>query len=249
MRGLKDRTAFVTGAGRGIGRAIALRLAREGARVAVNDLLENRAGETTARILRESGEAATVPGDVSSPEESEQIVRDAAAALGPVSILVNNAGILPDRKPGRPVPAEEWDRTLAINLRSVMLMCQAVLPSMRAERDGRIVNIASTAGMVGGLQVAADYAASKGAILAYTKTLARQEARYGIRANCVAPSATESPMTERFTELQRSTVLAAIPLGRFGTPEEIAAAVAFLASDEASFITGATLPVTGGQVM
>lgn len=248
MRGLEGRVALVTGAGQGIGRAIALRLAEEGARVAVNDLVQARVESVVAEIEAKGSEAIAAAGDVSEPS-GVRATLDAARELGPVSVVVNSAGILPCRQPQATISPADWDRTLAVNLRSVMLVCQGVLPDMRRARDGRIVNIASTAGLVGGLQVAPDYAASKGAILAYTKTVARQEACYGIRANCVAPSATETPMTAQFTEAQRNAVLAAIPLGRMGHPEEIAAAAAFLASDEASFITGATLDVTGGQTM
>ena len=248
MRGLEGRVALVTGAGRGIGRAIALRLAAEGVAVGVNDLVRERAEEVAAEIADSGATALAAAGDVSDPAAAESVL-DAARGLVRLSIVVNNAGILPRRDPEAAVPPEAWDETMAVNLRSVMLICQSVLPEMRGARDGRIVNIASTAGLVGGLRVAPDYAASKGAILAYSKTLARQEAGHGIRVNCVAPSATETPLTAEFTTEQRDAVLAAIPLGRFARPEEIAAAVAFLASDEASFITGATLDVTGGQTM
>jgi NAD(P)-dependent dehydrogenase (short-subunit alcohol dehydrogenase family) len=248
MRGLDGRIALVTGAGRGIGRAIARRLAEEGALIAVNDVVAGRAAETAAEIAASGARATDAAGDVSDPGAVAGVV-NAAQELGPVSVLVNCAGILPRREPGATIDPDDWDCTLRINLRGVMLVCQAVLPEMRTARDGRIVNIASTAGLVGGLQVAADYAASKGGILAYTKTLARQEARFGIRANCVAPSATETPMTDQFSDAQRRAVIDAIPLGRMGRPEEVAAAVAFLASDESSFITGATVDVTGGLTM
>jgi 2-hydroxycyclohexanecarboxyl-CoA dehydrogenase len=247
MRGLEGRAALVTGAGAGIGRAIALRLAEEGARVAVTDLDGARAGS----VAKEAGPGAVALWlDVTDRKSVREAVARAEAELGPLDILVNNAGW------DRPEPfvhssEETWERLIAINLMGVLNCTKAVLPGMMERGSGRIVSISSDAGRVGSSGEAV-YAAAKAGIIGFSKTIAREAARHQINVNVVCPGPTDTPLlagiaagNPRLTEaLQR-----AIPFGRLGKPEEVAAAVAFLVSDEAAFITGQTLSVSGGLTM
>ncbi len=246
--GLSGQAAIVTGAGSGIGRAIALDLARADARVA---LVGRRAEplEETRRLIADLGAppALSLPADVADEAQVSAMVAAALASLGRIDVLVNNAGV---GHPGQieSTPPEEWDRVLDVNLRGAFLVTRAVLPWMRAQRSGVVVNVASISGQTGGVSASAPYAASKGGLIAFTKALARQMAAFGGRANAVAPGQIATTMSNVDPERIRF-VLAQTPLGRLGTPEEVAHAVLFLASPAASFVTGHTLNVNGGILM
>ncbi|HEX5956414.1 MAG TPA: SDR family NAD(P)-dependent oxidoreductase [Solirubrobacterales bacterium] len=241
---LEGRRALVTGGGRGIGAAIAGRLAAEGADVVIGDIDDQSAGEVAGEI------GATATGlDVTEPASASAAV----AEHGPFAILVNNAGtdefgFFTDTDPG------QWERVLAVNLVGVLACTHAVLPGMQQAGYGRIVNIASEAGRVGS-KGSAVYSAAKGGVIAFTKVIAREGARYGVTANSIAPGPIETPLLMRALELGElgekiiDTMKAGTQLRRLGQPEEVAAAVAFLASDDASYVTGETLGVSGGLGM
>jgi 2-hydroxycyclohexanecarboxyl-CoA dehydrogenase len=248
MRGLEGRVAFVTGAGRGMGKAIAERLAAEGARLAVTDIDKDAAVAVAAAL---GGAALAVHLDVTDAGSVGAAVEEVAAALGPIEVLVNNAGW--DRMaPFVDTDEQLWDRLIAINLKGVLHTCKAVVPQMAEQRVGRIVNISSDAGRVGSTGEAV-YSATKAGIIGFTKTLAREVAKHGITVNTVCPGPTDTPLLEEMVGAGNDRLIGslqrAIPLGRLGRPEDIAAAVAFLASDDASFITGQTLSVSGGLTM
>jgi 2-hydroxycyclohexanecarboxyl-CoA dehydrogenase len=247
MRGLQGRVVLVTGAGRGIGRAIAVRLAEEDARVAVVDLDAASARDTAAAI----GEGAVgLRADVTDGASVRAAVVEAERALGPIDVLVNNAGW--DKVEPFVRSAEEtWEKVIAINLRGVLLCTRAVLDGMIARRRGRIVSIGSDAARVGSTGEAV-YAAAKAGVIGFSKTLARELARHGITVNVVCPGPTDTPLFQGIAAENPKLMGAlerAVPLGRLGRPEEIAAAVAFLASDDAGFVTGQTLSVSGGLTM
>jgi 2-hydroxycyclohexanecarboxyl-CoA dehydrogenase len=234
------RRALVTGGARGIGAAVARRLASLGANVVVADL----DGEAARSIAAEIG-ARAVPLDVANAAR----VREAVADTGPFDIAINNAGA--DQHAFFTDTAEtDWRRLLDVNLVSVLAVVHAVLPAMQAARFGRVVNIVSEAARLGS-KGGAIYAAAKGGVIAFTKSIARENARYGITANCVAPGPIDTPMLQagvaRGGEKLLSAMIDATQMRRLGTPDEVAAAVAFLASDEASYITGETLGVSGGM--
>ncbi|MBA5706239.1 3-oxoacyl-ACP reductase FabG [Pseudomonas fulva] len=243
---LTGRTALVTGAGRGIGHAIATALGQAGARVGVCDL-DAEAAEAAAARLREAGiEAVGVGADVADEVQVQAMVNQVEALLGGVDILVNNAGIV-STGPLLEVTTAEWNRVMAIDLNSVFFCAKAVLPGMMARQSGRIINIASVAGKRGGgLLGNSCYAAAKGAVIALTKGLAREAGPYAITVNAVSPALTDTEMTSALAPQARAEVLAQMPLGRAGTPRDIAAAVCFLASREAGFVTGEIMDVDGG---
>jgi len=243
---LAGRTALVTGAARGIGHAIAAALGHGGARVALCDL-DPVAAEQAAAQLREQGvEAVGVGVDVADEEQVLAMVQQVEALLGGVDILVNNAGIV-STAPLLELTTAEWNRVMAIDLNSVFFCAKAVLPGMMARRGGRIINIASVAGKRGGgLLGNSCYAAAKGAVIALTKGLAREAGPYDITVNAVSPALTDTEMTSVLAPQTRAQVLAQMPLGRAGTPRDIAAAVCFLASAEAGFVTGEIMDVDGG---
>jgi 2-hydroxycyclohexanecarboxyl-CoA dehydrogenase len=250
MAGLEGSVTVVTGAGRGIGHAIASRLAADGAAVAVADLDVERAEAVAAEISTAGGGAHPVQMDVADRASVDAAVAAVAATLGPVDILVNNAGW--DRM-GRFVDSDvaDWDRIIQVNLYGVLHCCHAVVPAMTERGGGRIVNIASDAGRVGSSGEAV-YSAAKGGIIAFTKTLARETARHGINVNCVAPGPTDTPMSHQLTEGFPNLGAAlekAIPFRRLAEADDIAGAVAFLVSDDAAYITGQTLSVNGGLNM
>ena len=248
-KGFSEKTAFVTGSGRGIGEAIARMLARRGTRIVVCDIDADAAAAVANRIEAESGRAMALKADVSNEADVASAFEKTAQKFGTVDILVNNAGVLNIGAVGA-IDIRTWDRTMAINLRGTFLCCRMALDGMQRRRWGRIINIASLAGQSGGIKSGADYSASKAGIIAFTKKLALEAASYGITANAVAPGTTETELIQKgMSETQREELRKAIPLGRLGRPEDIAYAVCFLAGEEASFITGATLDVNGGLLM
>jgi 3-oxoacyl-[acyl-carrier protein] reductase len=242
---LADRVAIVTGSGRGIGRAIALRLAKAGASVVINDVGDMAPAEGVAADIREMGRASlVVPADVSQSADVAGMVDRAVGEYGKVDILVNNAGITRDQLILR-MPDEDWDKVLGINLKSVFLCTKAVLRPMMKQRQGRIVNIASIVGLIGNAGQA-NYAAAKAGIIGLTRTTAKEGAPRGITANAVAPGFIDTPMTQQLPEDRKSELMRQVLLGYLGTPEDVAEAVAFLASDAARYITGQVLTVDGG---
>jgi len=240
----EGRQAFVTGAGAGIGRAIALRLASAGARVACVDLDGSAASEVLAEIRAAGGEGVAIEADVSSEDAVDRAVREAGEVLGGLDLLVNNAGIV-IIKSFAETTLDDWDRTLGVNLRSMFLTCHASLPYLRASTAGAIVNIASMAALRYTVPHV-PYAASKGGVASFTRDLAFELAADGIRVNAVAPGPIATSMMAQLTDDQLEQAGLRFVLGRMGRPEDIAEAVAFLASERASYITGAMLPVTGG---
>jgi 3-oxoacyl-[acyl-carrier protein] reductase len=244
----KDQVAVVTGAGRGIGHAIALRLANEGARVASVSRSEANAQRTADEINRaHAGAAHAYAVDVADHEAVQKCGAQILSDLGRVDILVNNAGITRDGLSMR-MSIEDWDLVLDTNLKGSFSFVQALIRSMIKQRSGRIINISSISGLMGNAGQA-NYSASKAGLIGLTKTLARELASRGITVNAVAPGLIETDMTTVLSEEIRQTLLQKIPLARLGKPEEIAAAVAYLASAEAAYVTGQVLTVDGGMVM
>ncbi len=248
MPPLKDRVALVTGAGRGIGRAIALGLARDGASVVVSDINLAIAQSVAAEIERD-GQSLAIETDVSSEAHTQEMVKAALERFGKIDILVNNAGILATG-PLLETSVEVWERTHAVNLKGVFLCTKAVLPSMMAQRSGRIINIASVAGKRGGGFFGNTcYSSSKGGVIAFTKGAAREAGPYNITVNAIAPAMIETEMISAMPADKRESLLRSIPLGRTGSVEDVAAAVCFLASDGAGFMTGEIMDVDGGLMM
>jgi 2-hydroxycyclohexanecarboxyl-CoA dehydrogenase len=246
------RVAFVSGAARGIGRAIAMTLAARGDKVALADQREREACDVMAEIEDTEGKAMAVPLDVTNSEAVIDAVQQVTDTLGPIEILVNNAG-WDELMPFLETDEDFWDRVIEVNYKGCLRLTKAVLPSMIERRFGRIVNIASDAGRVGSSGEAV-YAGTKGGVIAFTKTIAREVARREVTANAVCPGPTDTPMLAEITSGEQGAKVIdamrrAVPMKRLGTPEEVAAAVAFLSSDEAAFITGQTLSVSGGLTM
>jgi 3-oxoacyl-[acyl-carrier protein] reductase len=239
--------AIVTGAGSGIGRATAFLLARDGYAVVVNDQHAERAAQVSAEIAAAGGRAIGIAGDVSDEADVTAIADGARKKFGAVTVLVNNAGIVHQALFVNLTPAD-WDRMFAVHVRGTFLCTRAVLPEMLARGAGAIVNVASQLGQIGGIELV-HYSAAKAAIIGMTKSLAREVSKQGVRVNAVAPGPITTPLTLSLSEDWRRDKAAGLPLGRFGEPEEVAAAIAFLASDAASLFVGQTLGPNSGDVM
>jgi len=245
MFDLTGRAALITGSSRGIGRAIALQLARQGASIAVNYLRnEDAAKEVQATIRSYEGQAVLLQGDVSDPEQAERVVDMAQDAFGRLDILVNNAGFNRDTLILR-MSVQDWDEVMATNLRAVFLCTKAALRHMLKQRWGRIVNIGSVSGIAGNAGQA-NYAAAKAGLIGFTKAVAREMGSRSITANVVAPGLVLTELTEHIPQQVIDMAMDRIFVGRVGRPEDIAACVAFLASEEASYISGQVIPVDGG---
>ncbi|MGQ9682923.1 MAG: 3-oxoacyl-[acyl-carrier-protein] reductase [Anaerolineae bacterium] len=245
---LTGRVAVVTGASRGIGKAIAVRLAAQGAAVVVNYRADAAgAAEVVEEIGAAGGQAQVLQADVSVPEQAEEMVKQALAWQGRIDILVNNAGITRDTLLMR-MGMDDWDTVLNTNLKGAFVCTRACLRPMMKQRYGRIVNISSVSGVVGNVGQA-NYAAAKAGLIGFTKAVAKEVGSRNITVNAVAPGFVLTTLTRDLPDELKARIVEVTALGRFGTPEEIAAAVAFFASDEAAFITGQVLCVDGGLAM
>lgn len=244
------KVAIVTGAGRGMGRAVALKLASEGAAVVVNDVRRESAEAVAAEIAAAGGQALAHVADISEEAGVRAMVEAAVARWGGVHILVNNAGILGTTRPLEQIPVEEWDRMMAINVRGVFNCTKAVLPLMQAQRYGKIVNVSSSAGRSTSTFGGAHYTTSKAAILGLTRHTAREAAPYNINVNATAPGSMDTEMVrERATPEHMESERQKIPLRRLGTAEDEANLVAFLCSDESAYIAGATIDINGADLL
>ncbi len=246
---LKNKVALVTGARRGMGKSHALILAKQGAKVAVTDINQKECEEVVSEIKANNGDAIAFKLDVSSKQEVNDVVTKIVKHFGRLDILINNAGIY-FPKPALEMTEEDWDRMLDINLKGQFFCARAAAAEMAKNKWGRIINIASVAsGQVGvGIAGGAHYTASKGGIIAMTETMAIELAPLGINVNAIGPGAIDTPMiaASQIPKEAMGAMLAAVPLKRIGRPEEVSAAVVFLASEEASYVTGATFYVDGG---
>ena len=245
MMRLEGKVALVTGGARGIGEAIARFFAGEGAKVVIGDILEEEGAATAADMRRNGGEAVFVRLDVTDEESWREVVKEVEARYGKLNVLVNNAGLV-DRNPIQDTPLELWNEVMEVNITGVFLGTKHAIPAMRRADGGSIINISSAFGLVGTSDRPA-YTASKGAVRLFTKSTAVEHATENIRANSIHPGFIQTPMTVEYhkTEAGRER-LAQTPMGRFGTPEDIARGALFLASDDSSFMTGAELIIDGG---
>ncbi len=244
---LAEKVAIVTGSTRGIGQAIAEELARQGAKVVISGRNGERAQQVAAAIQEAGGEAIAVQADVSHMADAQRLVKETLERWGRIDILVNNAGITRDNLLLR-MSEEEWDTVLQVNLKGAFNCTKSVTRQMMKQRQGRIINITSVVGQMGNAGQA-NYAASKAGLIGFTKSVARELASRNITCNAVAPGYIQTDMTAALDDAVKDSLKQQIPLGRLGTPEDVARVVAFLCSDDAAYITGQVINVDGGMVM
>ena len=244
---IKNKVALITGSSRGIGKAIALRLAKEGANIAINYVKNREKAEKVAMEARKYGvEAKIYQADISKYQQVEEMVRKIVEDFNTIHILVNNVGIIPQRYSIFDIPLEEWEEILAVNLTGVFNCTKAVAPIMIKNGEGKIINISSVAGKMGGT-VGPHYAASKAGIIGVTFSLAQELLKYNITVNAIAPGPIETEMVQNISEERRKIILSRVPMGRFGKPEEVAEAVIFLV--KCDYVTGEVLDINGGYYM
>ncbi|WP_371368898.1 3-oxoacyl-[acyl-carrier-protein] reductase [Sporomusa rhizae] len=245
---LDGQVAIVTGASRGIGRAIAIALAKAGAKVVVNYAGNTAAAEEVRKLITDNGgQAITVQADVANQEAVDSLVRQTIEAYGKIDILINNAGITRDNLLMR-MKEEDWDAVMNTNLKGLFYCTKAVSKSMMKQRSGKIINMTSVVGIMGNAGQA-NYAAAKAGVIGFTKSMAKELASRGITVNAIAPGFIATDMTHGLSDQVKEDLAAKIPLNRLGTPEDVAAAAVFLATDSANYITGQTLNIDGGMVM
>jgi 3-oxoacyl-[acyl-carrier protein] reductase len=242
---LNGKTALVTGGAQGIGLAIATRLAKEGANVAIFDINEEKARESADGLIRENMSAMSGYADVSNLDSIRNMIELVVAHFGVLDIVVNNAGIL-SSTPVQQITEDEWDRIMAVNLKGTFFVSQLAFPYLKDRPQPRIINLASIAGRMGGYESSLAYAASKGGVISMTYGLSRQYAPYGITVNSICPGPTETPMILQWSDEQLAGLLAKIPIGKICKPDHIAEVVTFLAGDAAEVITGLALDINGG---
>ena len=247
MGKLDNRIALITGAASGIGKAIAKKFAGEGANIAVVDIAIQPAEELVQEISKSGKRAISIMCDVTDERQVEQAVKEAVKEFGALHILVNNAGVSP-LKPFEEITLEDWNKVLGINLTGPFLFTKAAFPYIKvAGPKGRIINMGSLAGQIGGIAVGLHYTATKGGIMAMTKQLAKLLAPYKATVNSIAPGTTDTPLVQAWPQETKDALIKQIPLGRLGLPEDVANAALFFASDESCFITGSTINVNGGM--
>ncbi|MEI6213819.1 MAG: 3-oxoacyl-ACP reductase family protein [Desulfuromonadales bacterium] len=246
---LRNKVAIITGGGRGIGKAIALRFAEHGAHCVIADINLENARAVTDEINNMGSKALAITTDVTNFHDVELLVKTCIDSFGKLDILVNNAGIT-SAATLLETSSDEFNRQIKVNLESVYLCTKAVFPIMMHQRSGKIINIASIAGKRGGgILGKSAYAAAKGGVIAFTKAIAREGGPYGINVNAITPGLTATEMTENFDDEKRKLIIQAIPLGRIGEPDDVAKAAVFLASDYSDYITGEIMDVDGGFMM
>ena len=245
---LEGKVAIVTGAGAGLGRCMALELAREGADVAIWDVHMDSALETQREVENTGRRALALAVDVAKGEMVAASVDEVLATLGHIDILINNAGIC-KKEAIEAISEAQWDRIMAVNLKGTFLCSRAVMPIMKGQRSGRIINMGSVSGKLGGIAAGAHYAASKAGVMCFTKSLARELAPFNITVNGIAPGVIETDMTRDLSGGEWNDYLSSIPLGRIGQARDVARVAVFLSSDDAAYLTGEIVDVNGGQFM
>ena len=250
MGSLEGKVAIVTGGARGLGKAFCLRMAEEGAKVVVADILGEQAQQTAEEIRAKGGSAISLRIDVTSEEDTLRMAAETVKQFGRIDILVNNAAMIygVTRKPFMEVPVAEWDKLMTVNLKGPFLCCRAVFPQMEKQGKGKIINLASNTAFTGSRNFV-HYVTSKGGIIAFTRSLAAEVGQYGIRVNSVAPGFTDTEAARTLTEDITKYDVSPTPLGRLEQPGDLVGAVIFLSSDDSDFITGQTLVVDGGRYM